>query len=80
MFVPTTGLQVASHDAWLAEMRKEPSPEIGRVAKARAEGRLAKGARSRLAGVLTRLRSRRWLEVPAAQDLPAQAREAGFKA
>jgi hypothetical protein len=33
----TTGLQVASHDAWLAEMRKEPSPELGRVAQPEAE-------------------------------------------
>lgn len=80
MFVPTTGLQVASHDAWLAEMRKEPSPEIGRVAKARAEGRLSKGVGFLLAGVLTRLGSRRWLEVPTVPDLPAQAREAGSQA
>jgi hypothetical protein len=41
MFYPTTtGLQVASHDAWLAEMKKEPSPELGRVARPEAEGHL----------------------------------------
>jgi hypothetical protein len=33
----TTGLQVAGHDAWLAEMRKEPSPELGRAARPKAE-------------------------------------------
>jgi hypothetical protein len=47
----TTGLQVASHDAWLAEMRKEPSPELGRVALPEAEAHRKQKMASQLAGV-----------------------------
>lgn len=51
MLYPTTGLQVASHDAWLAEMRKEPSPELGRVARPEAEAHRRSDLASQLAGV-----------------------------
>jgi hypothetical protein len=47
----TTGLQVASHDAWLAEMRKEPSPELGRVAQPEAEAHRRQKLASQLAEV-----------------------------
>ena len=73
MFYPTTGLQVASHDAWLEEMRKEPSPELGQVAKPEAGGRRMRSVASRLAGVAKRLRTGSWPEVPAVPDTPAQA-------
>jgi hypothetical protein len=73
MFYPTTGLQVASHDAWLDEMNKEPSPELGQVVKAEAKGGRMRGVASRLAGVARRLRPQRWPEVPAVPDTPAQA-------
>ena len=73
MLVPTTGLQVASHDAWLEEMGKEPSPEASQVAQLEAEGRLKRDLVSRLAGVAKRLRSRRWPEVPALPESPARA-------
>ena len=29
----TTSLQVAAHDAWLSEMKREPSPETGKTAR-----------------------------------------------
>lgn len=45
----TTGLQVAGHDAWLAEMRKEPSPELGRVARPEAEAHRRQELASQLA-------------------------------
>ena len=33
MYYPmTTSLQVEAHDAWLAEMQKEPSPQAGKTA------------------------------------------------
>jgi hypothetical protein len=73
MFYPTTGLQVASHDAWLEDMSKEPSPKIGRVARTEGEGRRMRSVASRLAGVAKRLRTGHWPEVPAAPDTPAQA-------
>jgi len=38
--VPTS-LLVASHDAWLEEMRKEPSEELGRPVRPRLRHRLA---------------------------------------
>jgi hypothetical protein len=73
MLVPTTGLQVASHDAWLEEMRKEPSPEVGQWVGPEAEGRQRRSLASWLAGVAKRLRSRRWPEVPALPESPARA-------
>lgn len=73
MFYPTTGMLVASHDAWLEEMRKEPSPELGKVVKAGAEGGRMRGAAMRLVGVARRLRSPRWPQVPSAPETPAQA-------
>jgi len=34
MYYPmTTSLQVEAHDAWLAEMQKEPSPQVGKTAR-----------------------------------------------
>ena len=34
MYYPmTTSLQVEAHDAWLAEMQKEPSPQIGKTVR-----------------------------------------------
>ena len=73
MFYPTTGLQVASHDAWLEEVRKEPSPELGRVVKPEARGRRMSSLASRLAGAAKRLRTGSWPAVPAAPDTSAQA-------
>ena len=73
MFYPTTGMLVASHDAWLEEMRKEPSPELGKVVKAEAKGGRMRSVASRLAGVARRLRSPRWPQVPSAPETPAQA-------
>ena len=73
MFNPTTGLQVASHDAWLEEMNKEPAPEVGRVAKSPAESGRVKGMAMRLVGVARRLRSSRWPQVPSAPETPARA-------
>jgi hypothetical protein len=29
----TTSLQVKAHDAWLAEMQKEPSPQAGKTVR-----------------------------------------------
>ena len=29
----TTSLQVKAHDAWLAEMQKEPSAQVGKIAR-----------------------------------------------
>jgi hypothetical protein len=72
----TTGLQVAHHDAWLAEMQKEPSPEVGQVAQLEAEGRVRKGLASRLAGVAKRLRSRSWPAAPRVPDAPTQTKGA----
>jgi hypothetical protein len=72
----TTGLQVAHHDAWLAEMQKEPSPEMGRVAQPEAEGRLRSGLASRLAGVVKRLRSRSLPAVPRVPDTSTQTKGA----
>ena len=73
MFQPTTGLQVAQHDAWLEEMRKEPSPEIGRVVKVRQRGRWRLGLVSRMAALAQRVGSRRRRDVSKAPDVPAQA-------
>ncbi len=73
MFHPTTGLLVASHDAWLEEMQKEPSPGRGRVAKATERKSFVRGVASRLAGVALRMRARSWPEVPAQSDASAQA-------
>ena len=73
MFHPTTGLQVASHDAWLEEMNKEPVPEVSGVAKSRPEAGRVRGVARRLVGVVRRLRSPRWPEVPSAPETPAQA-------
>ena len=73
MYYPTTGLQVAGHDAWLEEMKKEPSPEVGQWVGPEAEGRQRRSLASRLAGVAERLRSRRWPEMPTVPDAPAQA-------
>ncbi|MGD8474850.1 MAG: hypothetical protein PVH59_12045 [Anaerolineae bacterium] len=72
MFYPTTGMQVASHDAWLEEMQKEPSDGRGKVVKASARRGLVRGVASRLAGALKGLRSRPWSEVPAQRDKSAQ--------
>ncbi len=72
----TTGLQVAHHDAWLAEMQKEPSPEIGQVAQLTEEGRRRSGLASRLAGAVNRLRSRSWQAVPRVPDASAQTKGA----
>lgn len=72
MFYPTTGLQVASHDAWLEEMNKEPSDGRGKVAKVSEGKGLVRGVASRLAGALKGLRSRPWSEVPAQRDKSAQ--------
>ncbi len=69
MFYPTTGLQVASHDAWLDGMNKEPSPEVGQVAKG---GRM-RGMALRLAGVVQRVRASRIPEMPTAPETPAKA-------
>ena len=51
MYYPmTTSLQVEAHDAWLAEMQKEPSPRTGKTA--RSAGREHPlGAVRRLAGL-----------------------------
>jgi hypothetical protein len=73
MFYPTTGLQVANHDAWLADMTKEPSPDVSRVAKPRAKGRRMRAVASRLAQFASRLRPQRWSDVAALRDTPAQA-------
>jgi hypothetical protein len=74
MFYPiSTGSQIASHDAWLAEMRKEPSSEIGQVVGPGREKRAMRGVASRLARAARRLRSRSWPEVSAAPEAPAQA-------
>jgi len=72
MFHPTTGMLVASHDAWLEEMKKEPSPGRGRVAKASARKSFVRGVASRLAGVASRLREGSRPEVPARPDTSAQ--------
>ena len=73
---PTTGLLVASHDAWLDEMRQEPSPEMGKVAQPQAEGRLRKGLASRLAGVARRLQSRSRSAPPTVSKSSAQTKGA----
>ena len=73
MFYPTTGMLVASHDAWLEEMNKEPGPKVGRVAKSRAEVGRVRGVAMRLVGVARRLRSSRWPQVPSAPETPARA-------
>ena len=73
MFYPTTGMLVASHDAWLEEMRKEPSPELGKVVKAEERGGRVRGVAVRLVGVARRLRSPRWSQVPSAPETPVQA-------
>ena len=73
MFHPTTGMLVASHDAWLEEMRKEPSPKLGKVVKAEAKGGRMRGMAVRLMGVARRLRSPRWPQVPSAPETPVQA-------
>ena len=73
MFSPTTGLQVAGHDAWLAEMRKEPSPEIGPVAKARRRRRWNRAVASALAGWIERMGPQRREEPSQASEAPAQA-------
>jgi hypothetical protein len=72
----TTGLQVAHHDAWLAEMQKEPSPELDKVAQLETEGRVRRGLASRLAGVAKRLRSRSRPTVHRVPDAPAQTKGA----
>ena len=72
MFYPTTGLQVASHDAWLEEMNKEPSAGAGQVAKAQTEGGRVRGVALRLVRVARRLRSPRLPEVHTAPETPAQ--------
>ncbi len=73
MFNPTTGLQVASHDAWLEEMKKEPSAGRGKVAKASARKGLVRRVASHLAGAVQGRRSRPWPEVSAHPDTSAQA-------
>jgi len=73
MFHPTTGLLVASHDAWLEEMKREPSPGRGRVAKFSARKGFVRGVASRLAGVASRLREGSWPEASTQPDAPAQA-------
>ena len=78
MFYPTTGLQVASHDAWLDEMNKEPSSEAGQVAKGQVQGGRMRGMALRLAGVVRRLRASRLPGVPTAPETPAEAAGASF--
>ena len=72
MFHPTTGMLVASHDAWLEEMRKEPSPKLGKVLKAEAKRGRMRGVAVRLLGVARRLGSQRWTQVPSAPETPVQ--------
>jgi hypothetical protein len=78
MFYPTTGLQVASHDAWLDEMNKEPSPEAGQVAKVQVQGGRMGRMVLRLAGVVRWLRSSRLPGAPTAPETPAEATGASF--
>lgn len=72
MFSPTTGLQVASHDAWLAEMRKEPTYDVRRVSTPKRQGRLMKAIAQSVARGVKGIRSRRWPDVNIAPDVPAQ--------
>ena len=76
MFHPTTGMLVASHDAWLEEMNKEPSPKLGKVVKAEAKRGRMRGMAVRLVGVARRLRPQRWPEVPSAPETPIQTTSA----
>ncbi len=54
----STSLQVASHDAWLAEMRKEPSEEVGRVVRPGIRQRLKLRVGQWLVSTGTRLQAR----------------------
>jgi hypothetical protein len=69
----TTGSQIASHDAWLAEMQKEPSAELAQVERSASQrGRLWTIA-SRLGGLARRLGARSWPEAPVVPEVPVQA-------
>jgi hypothetical protein len=73
MFHPMTpGSLIASHDAWLAEMNKEPSAELGQVVRPEGQRGRLRGMASRLIQLAHRLRRRQWPEIPVVPEPPAQ--------
>jgi hypothetical protein len=79
MFHPiTTSAQVASHDAWLEEMRKEPTSRIGKPARVGVRGRLMIYLSNWLLSTGMRLQARYTIEIPPMPE--AQARSNGVRA
>jgi hypothetical protein len=65
--IPTSSL-LALHDAWLAEMQKEPSYHFVKPARIRARRRLSCRVGKWLVSAGLRLQARYWSEVPPVQE------------
>jgi hypothetical protein len=74
MFYPiTTSSQVAYHDAWLEEMRKEPGPRVGQPARLGVRGRLLTRLSNWLVSTGLRLQARYTTEMPPAPEAPVHS-------
>lgn len=71
MFHPIpTSSQVAYHDAWLEEMRKEPAPRVGQPARRRVRGRALSRLGRWLVSTGLRLQLRYPKDVPLSPEVP----------
>lgn len=68
-----TSLQVAYHDAWLAEMQKEPTLQVGQPARLGVRGRLLSRLGNWLVFTGLRLQMRYLPEMPPAPEAPVHA-------
>jgi hypothetical protein len=69
----STSLLLASHDAWLEEMRKEPAEEISRPVRQRLRRGLGLRVSQWLISTGQRLQPRNRPEAPATPELPLSA-------